>query len=270
LIIFIKEVGIMRKNTLREKLDRKEAVFGTWLMTNSLDNAEILSHTGADFIMIDAEHGSMGIESAGRMVSVIRGSQATPLLRVAGNEKSLIKKGLDTGAEGVMIPMVNTKEEAENAVSFCKYPPIGVRGIGAGRAVLFGANDEEYADYYAEANAEVMVILQIEHDSAVENIEEILSVSNIDVAFVGPYDLSTSMGLQGQLNHPEVLASYKRVVEACEKYNVVPGIMTWTDAIEQHLNMGFKFLLGGMDGAILYNGVKQLVNEFRGISKLKV
>jgi 2-keto-3-deoxy-L-rhamnonate aldolase RhmA len=260
----------MRKNTLREKLAQKEAVFGTWLMTNSLDNAEILCHTGVDFIMIDAEHGSMDIESAGRMVSVIRGSQATPLLRVAGNEKSLIKKGLDTGAEGVMIPMVNSKEEAVKAVSFCKYPPVGVRGLGAGRAVLFGANDEEYVDYYAEANAEVMVILQIEHFTAIENIEEILSVANIDVAFVGPYDLSTSMGLQGQLNHPDVLASYQRVVEACQKYNVIPGIMTWSDAIEQHRSMGFKFLLGGMDGAILYNGVKQLVKEFRSSQKITV
>ena len=257
----------MRKNTLKEKLDQKEAAFGTWIMTNSLDNAEILGHTGADFIMIDAEHGSMDIETAGKMVSVIRGTQATPLLRVAGNEKSLIKKGLDTGADGVMIPMVNTKEEAEQAVRYSKYPPIGDRGIGAGRAVLFGAGAADYEDYYAQANDEVLVIVQIEHYTAVENIEEILSVPNIDIAFVGPYDLSTSMGLQGQLNHPEIQKSCKKVIEACEKHNVIPGIMTWTDGIEQHRNMGFKFLLGGIDGAILYNGVKQLVNEFKGYQK---
>ncbi|WP_394231916.1 HpcH/HpaI aldolase/citrate lyase family protein [Niallia oryzisoli] len=252
----------MRKNTLKEKIDQNKKVFGTWIMTNSLDNAEILGHTGVDFIMIDAEHGSMDLESAGRMVSVIRGTQATPLLRVAGNEKSLIKKGLDTGASGVMIPMVNTKEEAEEAVSYCKYPPVGVRGMGAGRAVLFGAAAEEYEDYYSKANEEVLVILQIEHHTAVENIEEILSVPNIDIAFIGPYDLSTSMGLQGQVNHPDVLKNYQKVIEACEKFNVIPGIMTWTDGIQQHLEMGFKFLLGGMDGAILYNGVKSLVNEF--------
>ncbi len=257
----------MRKNTLKEKLDQKEKVFGTWIMTNSLDNAEILGHTGADFIMIDAEHGSMDIETAGRMVSVIRGTQATPLIRVAENEKSWVKRGLDTGAEGVMIPMVNSKEEAEQAVSFSKYPPVGIRGTGAGRAVLFGAAAEEYGDYYGQANNEVLVILQIEHYTAVENIDEILSVPGIDIAFVGPYDLSTSMGLPGQMNHPEVLMNFKKVVEACEKHNVIPGIMTWTDGIEQHLNMGFKFLLGGIDGAILYTGVKQLVNEFKGYTK---
>ncbi|WP_071394665.1 HpcH/HpaI aldolase family protein [Bacillus tuaregi] len=257
----------MRKNTLKEKIDQKQKVFGTWLMTNSQDNAEILGHTGVDFIMIDAEHGSMDLESAGRMVSVIRGTQATPLLRVAGNEKSLIKKGLDTGASGVMIPMVNTEEEAKDAVSYCKYPPVGVRGMGAGRAVLFGAAAEEYEDYYAQANEEVLVIVQIEHYEAVENIAEILSVPNIDIAFVGPYDLSTSMGLPGQVNHPDVIKNFQKVITACEKFNVTPGIMTWTDGIEQHLEMGFKFLLGGMDGAILYNGVKQLVTEFNGFTK---
>jgi 2-keto-3-deoxy-L-rhamnonate aldolase RhmA len=257
----------MRKNSLKEKLDQKEKVFGTWIMTNSLDNAEILGHTGADFIMIDAEHGSMDIETAGRMVSVIRGTQATPLIRVAENEKSWVKRGLDTGAEGVMIPMVNSKEEAEQAVSFSKYPPVGIRGTGAGRAVLFGAAAEEYEDYYGQANNEVLVILQIEHYTAVENIDEILSVPGIDIAFVGPYDLSTSIGLPGQMNHPEVLMNFKKVVEACEKHNVIPGIMTWTDGIEQHLKMGFKFLLGGIDGAILYTGVKQLVNEFKGYTK---
>jgi len=108
----------------------------------------------------------------------------------------------------------------------------------------------------------VLVILQIEHHTAVENIEEILSVPNIDIAFITPYDLSASMGLQGQLNHPDVLKSCQKVIEACDKFNVTPGIMTWADGIEHHLNMGFTFLLGGIDEAILYNGVKQLVDEF--------
>jgi 2-keto-3-deoxy-L-rhamnonate aldolase RhmA len=258
----------MRKNNLKEKLE-KEPVFGTWIMTNSLDNAEILAHTGSDFIMIDAEHGSMDIETAGRMVSIIRGTVATPLIRVAGNEVSLIKRGLDTGASGIMIPMVKTKEEAEQAVRSCKYPPVGIRGTGAGRAVLFGANAKDFEGYYSQANDEVLVIIQIEHSTAVENIEEILSVSGIDIAFVGPYDLSTSMELQGQLDHPEVLKSCEKVIEACKVHGVIPGIMTSAEGMEKHLDMGFTFLLGGIDGAILYDGVKQLVNEFNGFAKVK-
>jgi 2-keto-3-deoxy-L-rhamnonate aldolase RhmA len=257
----------MRKNTLQEKLRNKQRVFGTWIMTNSLDNAQILGHTGADFIMIDAEHGSMDIETAGRMVSVIRGTDATPLIRVAENDKSWVKRGLDTGAEGVMVPMVNTKEDAENAVSYSKYPPAGVRGTGAGRAVLFGAGADEYENYYAQANDEVLVIVQIEHYEAVENIEEILSVPGIDIAFVGPYDLCASMGLNGQPNHLDVQESCRKVIAACEKYNVTPAIMTWSGAIEQHVDMGFKFLLGGMDGEILYKGVKNLIHEFNDFTK---
>ena len=264
---FLKEVNTMRKNLLKEKLLQNQAVFGTWIMTNSLDNAEVISHTGTDFIMIDAEHGSMDLQTAGNMVSIIRGTQTTPLIRISGHEMSQIKRGLDTGVAGVMIPMINTKEEAEQAISYCKYPPVGVRGTGAGRAVLFGADAEEFEDYYSQANDETVVIVQIEHYQAVENIEEILSVPNIDIAFVGPYDLSTSMGLQGQLTHPEVLKSCQKVVEACQKHNVVPGIMTWEGGMEDHLNMGFKFLIGGIDGAILYNGVKKLVNDFKNFSK---
>ena len=103
---------------MKEKLLQGQAVFGTWIMTNSLDNAEIFSHTGTDFIMIDTEHGSMDIETAGNMVSVIRGTQTTPLIRIAGHEVSLIKRGLDTGVSGVMIPMINTKEEAERQPLF--------------------------------------------------------------------------------------------------------------------------------------------------------
>lgn len=254
------------KNSLKKKLANNEKVFGTFIMTNGLDTAEILAHAGADCIMIDGEHGSMDLETAGRMVSVIRGTSTVPLIRVAGNEQSLIKRGLDTGAAGIMIPMVNTKEDAEKAVRFCKYPPLGVRGMGAGRAILFGAGAEEYENYFKHANDEVLVIVQIEHYTAVENIEEILSVPGIDVAFIGPMDLSTSMGLQGQMNHPEVQKQCMKVIDACQKHNVTPGIMTWSGAMNQHLEMGFSFLLGGIDAAILYQGVRQLVSEFKSTS----
>ncbi|MGB4439074.1 MAG: aldolase/citrate lyase family protein [Sedimentibacter sp.] len=253
------------KNVLKEKLSQGKPVFGTFIMTSGLDTAEIISYAGADCIMIDGEHGSMDLETAGRMISIIKNTKTTPLLRVALNEMSLVKRGMDTGTSGIMIPMINTKEEAMQAVQFCKYPPAGVRGMGASRAVLFGAGAEEYADYYSKANDEVLVIVQIEHYTAVENIDEILSVPGIDIAFVGPMDLSSSMGLQGQLNHPDVQENCLKVIESCKKHNVIPGTMTWTGGMEQHINMGFKFLLGGIDGAILYNGVKQLVNEFSDI-----
>lgn len=250
------------KNILKEKLAQGKSVFGTFIMTNGLDTAEILSYTGVDCIMIDGEHGSMDLETAGRMVSLIK-PRTTPLLRVPINEVSLVKRGLDTGALGLMIPMINTREDAEKAVLYCKYPPVGVRGMGVGRAVLFGAPAEEVRDYYRDANSETLVIVQVEHYLAVENIDEILSVPGIDIAFIGPMDLSTSMGISGQLTHPDVLNSCRKVIEACKKHNVIPGTMTWTGGMKQHMDMGFKFLLGGIDGQILYNGVKKLVDEYK-------
>jgi len=251
------------KNVLKDKLRQGKPVIGTMITTGGVDTAEIISYTGADFIMIDGEHGSMGIETVGIMISLIKNSKVTPLVRVACNEMSVIQIGLNTGTYGIMIPMVNTKEDAMKAVQFCKYPPLGIRGVGPNRAVLFGAGADEFADYHLTANNEILVIVQIEHYAAVENIDDILSVQGIDIAFIGPRDLSMSMGIPGQVNHPDIQKSCLKVVESCEKYNVIPGIVTSTNKLEQHLNMGFKFLQCGTDSSFLYNGVKQIVNDFK-------
>lgn len=249
------------KNLLKEKLLRGEKAMGVWQMTSSVDTSEILAHAGFDAVLIDGEHGSMDIETAGHMVTAIRTTNTTPLLRVPWNDLQLIKRGLDTGVHGIMIPMVNTREEAELAVSYCKYPPVGVRGMGASRAVLWGSGGGD-PNYYADANNELLVILQIEHYTAVENVYEILSVPGIDVAFIGPGDLSMSMGLPGQMNHPKVQDACKRVLDACSKNAVIPAIMSWSGGIQMHLNMGFQLLFGGMDGAFIYAGAKQVWNEF--------
>ncbi len=252
----------MLKNTLKEKLAQGKPVFGTWMMTNSFDTAQILTHVGCDCIMIDSEHGSMDIESAGLLVAAIQTGETTPLIRVPWNDLAMAKRGLDTGAHGIMFPMVNTKAEAEQAVQVCKYPPVGVRGAGAGRAALFGAGSGQYIPF---ANKETLVIVQIEHYTAVENVYEILSVPGIDIAFIGPGDLSMSMGIQG-MDNPALHDAFKRVVDACQKNDVVPGIMTWSGGIKQHLELGFRFLLGGIDGISIFNGAKQVLDEFRSLT----
>lgn len=246
------------KNTLKEKLESGKPVLGEWMMTNSFDTAQIMSHAGADCIMIDAEHGAMDLESAGRLVNVIATTKTVPLLRVPWNDIVMVKRGLDTGCAGIMIPMINTAEEAEKAVSFCKYPPLGKRGVGAGRATLFGALGSAYYPY---ADKEVLVILQIEHPTAVKNVEEILKVPGIDIAFVGPVDLSMNMGEAGVFT-PPMLKAFKKVVDACEAAGVVPGIMTNPGNIKRHLDLGFRFLLGGIDGQFIYDGATAIVEEF--------
>lgn len=249
------------KNQLKETLAQGRAAFGAWMMTNAFDNAQILSQVGADCIMIDGEHGSMDLETAGRLVTAIRTGPSAPLLRVPWNDIAMVKRALDTGCDGVMIPMINSREEAERAVSYCKYPPEGVRGMGAGRAALFGGMG---GAYYPAANRETLVIVQIEHYLAVDAVEEILSVPGVDIAFIGPADLSVSMGLP--MGSPALAESFQRVLRACERHHVVPGVMTSAGSVKTHLDMGFRFLLGGIDGLILYSGAKAITEEFRQLT----
>ncbi|WP_077211767.1 HpcH/HpaI aldolase family protein [Bacillus dakarensis] len=251
------------KNILKEKLKEGKCVYGPWILTTSADNAEVLAHAGADMIMIDGEHGAMSMETAGRQISQIKNTSTVPLLRVPWNDMVMVKQGLDMGAAGIMIPMVNSKEEAERAVQYCHFPPRGVRGVGAGRASLFGVNIKDYLPY---AMNEIPIIIQIEHFKAVEAIDDILSVPGIDVAFIGPFDLSTSMGIMGKINHPDMVKAIQKVLEACSRHQVVPGIMTGPGLMQKHIEMGFKFLLGGSDALFIHQGVKGCLEEFKQAS----
>ncbi|NMD38549.1 MAG: hypothetical protein GYA87_07730 [Christensenellaceae bacterium] len=254
------------KNPLKEKLLRGEAAYGPWQMTTGYDTSLILSSVGADCIMIDQEHGSMDLEKVGLMVSLIQRTNTVPLVRVPWHDMALIKRALDTGAGGIMIPMVNDKETAEKVVSYCKYPPEGVRGAGASRATLYfsGGGDP---NYIKDANKNVLVILQIEHYKAVENLEEILSVPGIDVAFVGPVDLSYSMNIPGQTDNPDVQASIRKVAEMCKKYNVVSGIFASEANMQTYYDMGYRLLLGGIDGIFIYQGAKSFLKKFEELNR---
>ena len=249
------------KNLLKQKLQEGKRVYGPWILTTGLDNAEILSHAGADLIMIDGEHGAMDLETAGKMVSLIRGTQTAPLLRVPWNTMTDVKRGIDTGAHGIMIPFINTKEEAEYAVSLCRFPPVGIRGQGSARAALFSAGLPPFNDYNKTANDEVLVIVQFEHIKAFDNLDEILSVDGIDVAFLGPRDLSLSMGLEGNMDHPDVQELCKKLAAACKKHNVFSAMLTWPGAMKKHYDFGFQMLVGGTDAGFISNGIQGMLKE---------
>src|ERR1035437_6442564 len=158
------------KNALKTKLKRNEAVIGTFVGIGHPDITEWLSRQGFDFLLLDAEHGPLGFETLQRMMQSMNGTNCVPIVRPQWNDPVIIKRVLDIGAYGVLIPWVNTKEEAENAVRACKYPPVGIRGYGPRRAGLLDP------DYYATANDELLIAVQIESDLAVKNLDEILSV----------------------------------------------------------------------------------------------
>jgi 2-keto-3-deoxy-L-rhamnonate aldolase RhmA len=175
------------RNLLKEKLRRGKAVTGAFVGLGHPDVTEILSRMGFDWLLLDGEHGPIGIETMQVMMQSMT-QDCTPIVRPQWNDPVIIKRVLDIGAHGVLVPWVNSKEEAESAVAACKYPPEGIRGWGPRRASLFDP------DYRATANDEILISVQIETQKAVDNLEEITAVEGVDALFIGPYDLSNNMG----------------------------------------------------------------------------
>jgi 2-keto-3-deoxy-L-rhamnonate aldolase RhmA len=179
------------------------------------------------------------------------------VIRVSDGHESTLKHALDTGAAGVLVPMVNSAQQARAIVSHCKYPPAGSRGVGIVRAQGYGLGFQEYV---AQANEATAVIVQIEHITAVESIDAIVAVPGVDAAFVGPYDLSGSMGRLGQVDHIDVLAAIEGVRLGCERAGMPLGIYAGSAAAAQrYLEQGFKLVVVGIDAHLLGQAARQIV-----------
>ncbi len=210
----------MKKNPLKKILSEKRQTYGSWLTIPHLLIPEIMAKSGFDWLVIDMEHSPIGIIQAEEMVRIINLCELPAMVRVGENNPNLIKRVMDSGASGVIVPMVNSKEQARQAVSAVKYPPSGKRGVGLARAHGYGTL---FDDYKRWVEKESSVIAQIEHIEAVENITEILSVDGVDGFIVGPYDLSASLGVSGQFDHPAMLDALKMIKNAINKENKPDG-----------------------------------------------
>jgi 4-hydroxy-2-oxoheptanedioate aldolase len=250
------------KNRFKELLASKKTAVGAILQLPSAPAAEIVAQAGFDWLLIDTEHGPIDIETVHGMIRATSGTNATPTVRVARNLDWLAKRVLDIGALGVMMPGVNSGEEAVAAVHAVRYPPEGNRGVGPTFAALrWGLAGE---DYIRSADREVMAIVQIEHADAVDRIDEILSVPGIDLPLIGPYDLSASMGLMGQLGHPKVQGAIDRVLAATRKAQLPAGIFCMTaDEANTYVDRGFQAILVGVDTAFLMTGAKSTLGQIR-------
>lgn len=228
----------MKKNTAKGKLAAGEPSVGSWLSLASPFSAEYMAHIGFDWLVVDTEHSPVGFEHTVHCFQAICTTDTIPMARVAWNDPMLIKRLLDAGALGIVVPMVNTPEEAELAVKSMKYPPEGFRSIGGGRSSVYGA------DYVAKANDEIAVIVQIEHIEAVRKAREILSVKGVDACFIGPNDLAGSMGLPPDLRgtHPEHNAAILEVLKAAKEVGVAAGIHC-ANAEDANMRMGQGFRL---------------------------
>ncbi|MBQ1497301.1 MAG: aldolase [Sphingomonas sp.] len=212
----------MKNERLKAKLAAGETAIGSWLTLPSVAIAEILALAGFDWLVVDLEHSVTSIDVAGDMIRVIDLCGVSPLVRLTSNDPDQIKRVMDAGAHGIVVPMVTNAEEARQAVAATRYAPAGIRGVGLARAQGYGATFRDYLDWQARGGP--IVIAQIEHIDAVDALEEILAVDGIDAFIIGPYDLSASMGLPGQFDHPDFVAAMARIAATATRLGKTSGL----------------------------------------------
>jgi len=242
---------------LKKRLAAGEVCLGSWISTASPAVVDVLKFLPLDWFVFDMEHSPTGVESVGTMIGTLGGSNVAPIVRVGQADQALIKNVLDAGSEGIVIPLVNSKEEAERAVRLCKYPPLGIRGTAMGRAARYGLDG---ARYLRSANDENMVIVQIETTTALSNLESIAAVNGVDVLFVGPSDLTMSLGLIDDRTNPRVVDAMLRVVGACREHGKAAGVMAaTTDEAKKAVERGFGFISLGSDVRHLIVGAREFL-----------
>jgi 2-keto-3-deoxy-L-rhamnonate aldolase RhmA len=254
------------ENQLKEVLRKGEVTFGAWATIGHPDVAEVMSNAGFDWMIFDTEHAPLSIETVQVLLQAISGTGVTPIIRVAWNDIVLIKRALDIGAKGILIPWINTREDAERAIKACRYPTAGLRGVGPRRAARYGL---ELDEYLATANNNLLVILQIETAEAVKNAEEILSVPGVDAFFIGPNDLSSSLGFLGKANHPKALEATEKTLRVGKRLGVAAGIhATNLDLAIQQAKDGFQLIALGADFDFLLNECRDSLRKVKeGIGK---
>jgi 2-keto-3-deoxy-L-rhamnonate aldolase RhmA len=233
--------------TLKKKLKQKELTIGSWLSFGYTPICEIMANSGFEWLVIDMEHTAIDQFASQQLMQIISLAGSVPLVRVGKNDDLLIKRAMDSGAHGVVVPMVNSKEEALRAVEHTLYPPIGKRGVGLSRAQNYGTGFAEYKQWLEN---ESVIIVQIEHITAVERLSEIMSVDHIDGFIIGPYDLSASLGLPGQFEHPTVKAALdevKRFVRSSTKPGGYHVVHSNPASLEEKIREGYSFIAYGDD-----------------------
>ena len=251
------------RNPLKTKLKDGKVVVGPWIGSYNPQAILHLSNIGFDFLLYDMEHSPLDRESVAKMI-MYQGYQKScvPLVRIPWNNIWLAKQMLDVGAYGLIIPWVNTREEAINAVRYCKYPPMGVRGCAPGYAAF---QDPEYIE---TANDETTVIVQIETQTALENLGDILSVKGIDATCIGPLDMAMSTGWYGKPDRwDNTRKAMRNVIKICNKYRVVPGMALSQDMVEEGIQMGIKVVYAGSPIEWMIAGAKELIESVNKIEK---
>jgi 2-keto-3-deoxy-L-rhamnonate aldolase RhmA len=255
-----------RRGELRRKLRSRERVFGGWVSYPDPSITETFARAGFDFIAIDMEHTTISLEQAKHIIASCRAEGVCCLPRPVSHNNDIVKPLLEAGADGMIIQMVETREEVRRLIDINKFPPIGRRSYGVNRAHGYGFDFDRYITEWNETST---LILQVESIKGVENIDELLDFPEVDGVMVGPYDISGSLGVPGQTNHPKVRDAAKRVVEACAKHG--KGCCTQVSAVtpaavQDVFDQGYSFVILGSDLFVLWRWAEEMrgvVNQFR-------
>lgn len=245
---------------LRARLRRGDLLLGTMATIAAPEVTELLSMIGFDWLFLDGEHGALAARDI-QMLLQAAGGRTPCLVRVPAANEVAIKQALDVGADGIIVPQVNSAAQAEAVVRYARYAPEGARGVGLARAHGYGLSFQEYVN---AANERTVVVVQVEHRDAVAQIDAIVRVRGVDAVLVGPYDLSASMGLMGQVEHPEVQAAITRVTQACRAAGMPAGIFgVHAAAVRPWIAAGYTLIAAATDMGMLGLAARNLLSQFR-------
>lgn len=249
-------------STMKRKIKKKEITIGSWITLAHPAIAEIMASEGFDWLVIDLEHSVISLREAEELIRVIERHGVVPLVRLSSNDSVQIKRVMDAGAQGVIVPMVNSRDDALAAVEAVHYPPLGSRGVGLARAQKYGADFEGYREWLKK---ESIVIVQVEHIESVNNLDKILSVEGVDGFLVGPYDLSGSLGIPGEFEHSEMIRAFNKIQEISSGYNGAIGFHVVPpnhELVIEKISKGYTFIAFGTDFIFLGEKCR---DELRGL-----
>ncbi|MCX8188823.1 MAG: aldolase/citrate lyase family protein [Nitrososphaeria archaeon] len=249
------------KNLLKDSLKKGKIAVGITVTIGHPDVSEILAKMGFDFINFDTQHTPLSIETVQCLMQSISYSDATPIVRVPWNDIVMINRALDIGAHGIIVPFVNTREDMKRALNYAKFPPHGVRSYGPRRASL---RDPEYVK---NCDEEILVFPQIETKESLENIENILSVEGVEAFFVGPYDLSFSLGVFRQWDNPKFIKALEQIVEVAESTGTVPGMLALIEDPIKTIERGYRLINLGIDTGLLIDSSSMLLEKVNRVRK---
>jgi 2-keto-3-deoxy-L-rhamnonate aldolase RhmA len=253
------------RNPARERLERGELCLGLGIrLARSVDIAKILKSSGYDWLFLDLEHGTMSLDTASQISVAALDAGIAPIVRVPMMQHTMASRALDGGALGIVMPHVDTAEEAEAVVAHLKYPPLGHRSV-AGPQAFFGYRPVPVGEAARTMNAETLIVVMLETPQAIANADAIAAVPGIDVLLIGTNDLAMEMGIPGQFDHAEIGRAYERVIAACRRHNKAPGMggVYTEDLLARYVDLGMRMILSGNDLSLIIAGANQKTKFLR-------